>query len=105
MTGAFRRLVALGSVALLLLLTILAASPAAHEWIHGHDAAAAAHGPGGDDACAVTLFAHGVLASDGQAALIVILLCVLAGVVWTCDPFRVPATHYRLPPLCGPPQG
>lgn len=49
----FHRLFAAGSAALVLALAIFAASPTAHEWLHASDT-------GGDDQCAVVLFASGV---------------------------------------------
>src|SRR4051812_522783 len=60
----FRRLLAAGSIALVLLLTVLAASPELHERIHGqvdHD---------DDDGCAVVLFASGVTLAVGVVALL-----------------------------------
>ncbi len=49
-----RRIVALGSVALVFALAVFAASPALHERLHAGPQAAA------DDGCAVALFASGV---------------------------------------------
>lgn len=49
-----RRLLAAGSAALVLALTVFAASPELHDWLHkGTDT-------GTDDACAVVLFSGGV---------------------------------------------
>jgi hypothetical protein len=53
--AALRRLVAAGSAALVLALTVFVASPTAHGWLHPDDATAQS-----DDACAVVLFASGV---------------------------------------------
>lgn len=50
-----RRLLAAGSAALVLALTVFAASPSAHGMLHDHDGAIHA-----DDTCAVVLFAGGV---------------------------------------------
>jgi len=49
-----RRLFAASSAALVLALTIFAASPQAHHWLHVDNAI------GADDGCAVVLFANGV---------------------------------------------
>lgn len=49
-----RRVLAGGCAALALALTIFAASPGAHQWLHEETQ------PGGDDGCVVTLFASGV---------------------------------------------
>ena len=49
-----RRLIAGGSAALVFALSVFAASPVAHDWLHDRSTAAA------DDACAVVLFASGV---------------------------------------------
>lgn len=49
-----RRLFAASSAALVLALTIFAASPQAHHWLHVDDTLRA------DDDCAVVLFANGV---------------------------------------------
>ncbi|MEO6244675.1 MAG: DUF2946 family protein [Opitutaceae bacterium] len=52
-----RRVLASGCATMVLALTIFAASPTAHDLLHdtGHAT------PGGEDACAVVLFAGGVL--------------------------------------------
>lgn len=55
--ASLRRLIAAGCAALVLALTIFAASPVAHDWLHVDDDHAAAHV---DDGCAVVLFAAGV---------------------------------------------
>lgn len=49
-----RRALALGCATLVLALTIFAASPIAHQWLHSDDVAQ------GDHDCAVVLFASGV---------------------------------------------
>ncbi len=58
-----RRLLAAGSIALVLLLSVLAANPGLHRLIH-HDADA-----GHEDGCAVVLFAHGVSVPFDSALL------------------------------------
>jgi len=50
----FHRFFAAAGVALMLLLTVAAASPALHQWLHGESA------PDASDNCAVVLFASGV---------------------------------------------
>ncbi|HEY5080157.1 MAG TPA: hypothetical protein VII43_09920 [Opitutaceae bacterium] len=67
--SALSRIAAALGVALILALTVFAASPELHGWLHSHDAGAqaAAHDggrgqvPDDDDGCAVTLFAQGIL--------------------------------------------
>lgn len=49
-----RRLLAASSIALVLLLSVLASNPELHRFIHG------GVDDGHEDGCAVTLFAHGV---------------------------------------------
>jgi hypothetical protein len=51
-----RRLLAAGLASLVLALTVFAASPAAHDWLHLDDDAPAKS----EDGCAVVLFANGV---------------------------------------------
>ena len=60
-----RRLLAAGSAVLVLILTILAASPAAHGLLHRDGAQTA-----GDDACAVVMFASGVSLPVGPIAIL-----------------------------------
>ena len=59
-----RRILAAGCAALVLALTVFAASPVAHDWLHGHPQtckhAHSAPDPRADDGCAVVLFAGGV---------------------------------------------
>ena len=65
----FRRLLALGAAALVLLLTVLAVSPQLHTAFHGHsDDSAAANAQ--DEGCVVTLFAAGV--TTAPAPLVVV---------------------------------
>jgi hypothetical protein len=108
------RFTAGAGVALVLLLNVLAASPEAHEWIHGHEEHAA-HGASttgahphdtdnpDDDGCVVTLFAHGVVTATVFAALIVALFRLVAVTAPPGEALCLPAPHYLLPPLCGPP--
>jgi hypothetical protein len=111
----FTRLIAGAGVALVLLLSVLAACPEAHEWIHGHEEHTAhdasttgahhhdADNPD-DDGCVVTLFAHGVITATVFAALIVALFRLVAVATPPGEALCLPAPHYLLPPLCGPPQ-
>lgn len=56
--GFWRRATAIAGAALVFALTVLAASPAAHGWLHhGHDPAPE------EDGCAVVLYAGGLTAS------------------------------------------
>ncbi|MBM3854101.1 MAG: hypothetical protein FJ399_13260 [Verrucomicrobia bacterium] len=71
----FRRFVAAGSALLVLALTVFAASPTAHAWLHQTDdrCSAAHHAPAtpadDDEAdCAITLFAAGLVLPLASAA-------------------------------------
>ncbi len=101
--------------ALVLLLAVLAACPAAHAWIHGHDGQAAhsvtdggVHGQNqadpDDDGCIVTVFAHGIVSTAIFVALAVALFFLISPVAQPREALCLPAPRYRLPPLCGPPQ-
>jgi hypothetical protein len=143
------RLIAGAGVALVLLLSVLASSPEAHEWIHGHGGCTAnnANASGGvvrllnalgtsprarawinshsghtmpganagcadnhdpanpdDDGCVVTLFAHGVVTATVFAALVIALFRLVSFTAPPGAALCLPAPHYLLPPLCGPPQ-
>ena len=105
------RLTAGLGVALVVLLTVLAASPELHAWVHGPqvtaEAAAHGHAPVGDadHDCAVTLFASGV------SLLLAFVLYFLARVVtrdrrlWPSDWLIVTHPHYWLVPAHAPPVG
>jgi hypothetical protein len=58
---SLRSLCAAGGVALVLMLSVFAASPALHHWLHGDGSADAG------DSCAVVLFASGVTLAAGVA--------------------------------------
>jgi hypothetical protein len=62
----FRRFLAAGCAALVLALTVFAASPAAHDWLHVD---ADGSQSSGDDACAVALFSSGVALPVGPIAV------------------------------------
>lgn len=73
----FRRVIAAGSALLVLALTIFAASPTAHGWLHAGDANCAGHPHGhaparqaDDDGCAIVLFAGGVALPLGPASIL-----------------------------------
>jgi hypothetical protein len=71
------RITALLAVFLVLVLTVLAASPELHERMHGHAPGAPAHAaahpgaavPDDDDGCVVTLFAQGIVLALALFAL------------------------------------
>lgn len=106
-----RRSLAAAGAALVLALTVFAASPAAHEWLHatagtchghGHD-----HGPatsGDDDAgCAVVLLASGVdLPVEPAAALPPRLVARGVTPVTAAEPLLVSPRYLRQPER-GPP--
>jgi hypothetical protein len=79
-TTLLARATALLAVALVLALSVFAASPGLHELLHGHERAAGAvhhdaspashpQDADGDDGCVVTLFAQGVVLALAFAAL------------------------------------
>ncbi len=94
--GGLRRWLAAGGACLVLVLAVLAASPALHQWLHA-DAGQEGH------QCAITLFAHGF--ESGGAALALIIFPVLraaATLQAAADP--APAVRrYLLLPGRGPP--
>lgn len=108
-----RRLLAAAGAALVLALTIFAASPAAHDWLHaagstcgghahGHD-----HGPardGDDDAgCAVVLFASGVdLPVEPAAAIPPRVVAQGVTPVTAAEPLFISPRYLRQPER-GPP--
>jgi hypothetical protein len=90
------RLLAGGCVALVVLLAVLAASPALHEWLH-HDAG------GADHECAVTLFQHGADAAVAAVAVAAtVWIAVALAVIAPAGPDLV-QRHYWLPPGNAPP--
>jgi hypothetical protein len=103
------RMLAAGGAALVLALSILAASPQAHAWLHSADHHGHAHhhphhdDAGSEDACAVVLFAAGV-------ALPAALLVPMPPAALAAGTPRLAATEillvsprYRLQPERGPP--
>jgi hypothetical protein len=113
------RLTASLGVALVLVLTVLAVSPALHAWLHktpptvapcGHDHGPAPHAPDddhdhNDDAgCVVTLFAHGGSELAAAPTLLVAPARALVGDLLLSVEFCAPsAPAHTLPPGCGPP--
>ena len=90
------RLLAGGCVALVVLLAVLAASPALHEWLH-HDAG------GADHECAVTLFQHGADAAVAAVAVAAtVWIAVALAVIAPAGPDLV-QRHYWLTPGNAPP--
>jgi len=82
--------------ALVLLLAVMAACPAVHEWFH-HDAGHADH------VCAVTLFAHGVTTAVAAVSLALVGWRLLGDASVAARELRLPAPSRRLPPGRAPP--
>jgi hypothetical protein len=82
---------------LVLLLTVLAACPQLHAWLHGEKQVDA------DDHCAVVLFAQGVTSVLAAALALVIALRVMAEVLPAPQSLLLEAPRFQLPPGCGPP--
>jgi hypothetical protein len=90
------RVLAAGGVALVLLLTVLAASPELHAWLHGNAGAA-------DHECVITLYQHGVEAAAVGVALMAAVWIFLA---WGAIAPPMPGflrSRYWLPPALAPP--
>lgn len=109
-TFLHRMMAGLG-VALVLLLSAMAASPELHAWVHGDGNASEhstpGHEPGGDDdhECAVTLFSH------GAEAMLVFCLVMLVRPLARSMTMRAPGwvavarPYYWLVPSHAPPVG
>ncbi len=103
------RLIAGTGVLLVLALTVLAASPAAHTWVHGHAETCPDHehppAPQEEDdsGCAVILFAAGLEVPAGPVALLT-RTAVAGGVlpVTAAEPLLSRPRYLRLPER-GPP--
>jgi len=93
----FRRFLAAGAVALVLTLTILAASPEAHEHVH-HDCH---HDE--DHACAVVLFAQGLWTTFDIVTVPAPAITWAESLPLSHPELRFAAQPHRLPPQCGPP--
>ena len=112
------RVTAVAAAFLVLALVVFSASPVLHAWLHGRDGASvsatttAANHTGQDqskpdqdqdDACAVVMFAQGIL-----AVIFAFILCAALRRVIEFSVSYVAAIYratprYWLPPLCGPP--
>jgi hypothetical protein len=82
-------------------LGLLEFAPAAHHWLHGHDAS---HAVAHDDAgCAVTLFAHGTTTPLELPHVIAPRPVFIA--TFAAEPLSLllTATHHLTPPGRGPP--
>lgn len=95
-SSVLHRLLACGGVALVLLLTVLAACPELHAWLH-RDAGEADH------ECVVTLYQHGVVSAVVEIALVVVLLVWRARVVAAPAALHLASSRYWLPPALAPP--
>jgi hypothetical protein len=93
----FRRFIAAGAAALVLTLTILAASPQAHEHVH-HDCH---HDE--EHSCAVVLFAHGIWTSLDCAAVPAPEIAWSDFVPLSRPELRLVAPRYLRQPERGPP--
>lgn len=93
----FHRLSAMGGIALLLLLTASAASPALHHWLHD---AAVDHET---DACAVVLFASGVTLAAAALAVAAPRLAWTAPRAVVAEEIFLLAPRYLRQPERGPP--
>jgi hypothetical protein len=79
------RLIAVGGIALVLLLTVLAVSPRLHAWLHGQTGEA-------DHECAVTLFQQGVMPTAVGIILAAAVLLFLSRIA------ALPAELHLVPP-------
>ncbi|MBL9189413.1 MAG: hypothetical protein JNK23_18165 [Opitutaceae bacterium] len=95
-----RAIVAAGCAGLVLALTIFAASPRAHEWLHDADHH---HHDEGDDGCAVVLFAGGVSLPLGTWALTPPVALTESSPRLAAQDIFLLSPRYRLPPERGPP--
>jgi zinc transporter ZupT len=91
-----RRLLAAGSVALVLLLAVLAACPELHRWLHS-DADHDSH------ACAVALFASGVTLAAGAVAVAAPALVWHERPAVTVEEIFLAPPRYLRQPERGPP--
>jgi hypothetical protein len=110
LAAPLRRLIAAGSAALVLALTIFAASPAAHDWLHALAEGGAPHAPlhageqADDDAgCAVVLFAGGVSLPVGPAAITPPILAPQGVSPVTAAEVYLVSPRYLRQPERGPP--
>jgi hypothetical protein len=103
----FHRFTALLAVLGVLVLGILAKSPDLHAWAHHADATQATNHAvpvsDADHVCAVTLFAHGLLALALFCLLLLLAPLARNGVVRAVDAIAAAEPRYRLLPAQAPP--
>lgn len=80
---------------MVILLCILAASPAVHHWLH-HDSDQDSHD------CAVVTFAHGLTSAETVTVLIAVVRAI-APSAQTCAQPEIASPAHTLPPGQGPP--
>jgi hypothetical protein len=90
------RLLAAGGVALVLLLSVLAASPGLHAWLHGNAGET-------DHECVITFFQHGVVTAAAEVALVVVARVLLARVADAPAALHLAPPRYWLPRGHAPP--
>ena len=90
------RLLAAGAAALVLLLTVLAASPSLHARLHTDSSRA-------DHECIITLFQHGAAPETAAVALVVAPLIRVVLRVAELPELRLAPARYWLPPAHAPP--
>jgi hypothetical protein len=94
--SCLHRLLAAGGVALVLLLSVLAASPGLHAWLHSNAGET-------DHECIITLYQHGVVTAAAEVALVVVALVLLAWVSAAPPALHLASPRYWLPPGQAPP--
>jgi hypothetical protein len=90
------RLLAASGAALVLLLSVLAASPELHAWLHGNAGET-------DHECVITLFQHGMVAAAAEIALVFVALILPARVAAAPAALHLAPPRYWLPPGHAPP--
>lgn len=96
-TASLRRLLAGSGVAVMLALTVFAASPTLHNWLHGEGDC------GGSDACPVALLGQGLSLSAGITALPPVAHEWAAAVVPLVEEISLVSPRYLRQPERGPP--
>ena len=89
-------LLAAGGVALVLVLSILAASPTLHAWLHKNAGQA-------DHECAITLYQQGVAAAEAGVILAAVAPVVMARMAAAPAELHLAPLRYWLPPGHAPP--
>ena len=90
------RLLAAGGVALVVMLSVLAASPTLHAWLHKNAGQA-------DHECAITLYQQGMAAAEVGVILAAVALVVLARIATAPAELHLAPLRYWLPPGHAPP--